>query len=52
LKGTPENPNDGYQKRAVEYLKKAYVRYTHFDVMQDADVREMVKEFSQVSSFP
>ena len=28
------------------------MKYAHFDVMQDADVREMVKEISQVSSFP
>ena len=52
LKGTPDAPLDGYQKRAVELLKSAEITYTFFDVTSDSDVREILKEISRWNSFP
>jgi monothiol glutaredoxin len=52
LKGTPNNPSDGYQAKAIEYLNQTKVKYSWFNVMTDSDVREMLKDFSRWNSFP
>lgn len=52
MKGTPEDPVDAYQARAVQYLKEFKIRYSWFDVMTDPDVRELLKENSRFNSFP
>jgi glutaredoxin-related protein len=52
LKGTPKEPFDGYQKEAVDILHMQKVRYTHYNVMPDPDVREILKEFSKWPSYP
>ena len=33
-------------------MDDARVKYTTFDVMQDADIREMIKDMSKWNSFP
>lgn len=52
LKGTPTNPRDGYQEEVVDLLEKNKVRYTYYDVMSDPDVREILKEYSKITSYP
>ena len=52
MKGTPQNPYDGYQSAAVDILHNQKVRFTYFNVIPDPDVREILKEFSKFPSYP
>ena len=52
IKGTVDNPGDGYQTRAVEALNEIKCRFTCHDVTDDGDVRELIKEYSKYTSFP
>jgi monothiol glutaredoxin len=52
MKGTPDAPRDGYQAEAVTILSESKVRYTSVDVLEDPDVREILKEFSRFTSYP
>jgi len=52
MKGTPKHPFDGYQEEAIRILIKQKVRFMHFDVLGDPDVREILKEYSRFSAFP
>ena len=36
MKGSPQEPADGYQKEVIDMLTKCRVRYTHFDVLKDS----------------
>lgn len=47
IKGTPSKPKDGYQSACLELLDQNKIRYTWFNVMQDPDVREILKEYSR-----
>ena len=52
IKGTKRKPFDGYQKEAIEILDKSMVRYSTYNVMNDPDVREILKEISRKGSYP
>lgn len=52
MKGTPKDPFDGYQKEAVDILNDQKVRFTHYNIMPDPDVREIIKEYSRWPAFP
>ena len=52
LKGEVNNPFDGYQRKAIEILQQEKVRFTHFNVMNDPDVREILKEYSRFTAYP
>lgn len=52
IKGTPEYPMCGFSRvvvRALNYLK---VPFASFDVLQDEDLRQNLKVFSQWPTFP
>ena len=52
LKGSIEKPFDGYQRKAIEILREEKVRFTYFNVMNDPDVREILKEYSRFTAYP
>lgn len=52
IKGTKRKPFDGYQREAIEILDKSKVRYSVCNVMDDPDLREILKEISRFSSYP
>jgi monothiol glutaredoxin len=52
LKGSVNNPFDGYQRKAIEILREEKVRFTYFNVMDDPDVREILKEYSRFTAYP
>ena len=52
IKGTKKKPFDGYQAEAIRILDKSKVRYKHYNVMNDPDLREILKEISRFSSYP
>jgi len=52
MKGTPDCPADGYQKKAIAMLETIKLKYACYDVMKETEVRELLKEHSRWSSFP
>lgn len=52
IKGSKRKPFDGYQREAIEILDKSMVRYSTYNVMNDPDVREILKEISRKGSYP
>jgi len=52
IKGTKRKPFDGYQREAIKILDESKVRYTCYNVMNDPDLREILKEISRFSSYP
>jgi len=53
MKGSPDNPNCGFSRRIVEMLRGAGVtKMGHFDILQDNEVRQGLKEYSSWPTYP
>jgi monothiol glutaredoxin len=53
MKGTPELPQCGFSATAIEILRRCGVEdYATFNVLQDADLRTGIKEFSNWPTVP
>lgn len=53
MKGSPESPFCGFSKRMVAVLAKYDgVEYSHFDILQDDEVREGLKKKSKWPTYP
>lgn len=52
MKGTPEEPECGFSKKAVEILKAENVKFGTFDILRDNEVREGLKKFSNWPTYP
>ena len=53
IKGSPERPVCGFSRQIVDLLAKAGVKeYGHFDILQDEEVRQGLKAFSNWPTFP
>ena len=53
MKGNPQQPMCGYSRFVVEVLKYYNVQgYKSVDVLKDANVRRLVKEYSDWQTFP
>lgn len=52
IKGTPENPKDGYQQELVETLNKHKFIYGYVDVVKNSDLREHMKDITNWKSYP
>ncbi len=52
MKGTPYFPQCGFSSRAVAILDRLGVEYASVDVLQDAEVRTGIKEFSDWPTIP
>ena len=52
MKGTPLFPQCGFSSRAVAILDRLGAPYESIDVLQDADVREGIKQFSDWPTIP
>lgn len=52
MKGTPEAPRCGFSSKLVDILKREKVHFLHFDVLQDEEVRQGLKRFSNWPTFP
>jgi monothiol glutaredoxin len=50
--GTPEAPQCGFSKRAVQILQTVGVEFASRDVLQDPELREGVKKFSNWPTIP
>ena len=53
IKGSPEAPKCGFTKELITLLSKANITdYKTFDILQDENVREKLKEHSSWQTYP
>jgi len=52
MKGNSDAPQCGFSANTVSILQHLGVSYTTFDILQDMDVREGLKEYSNWPTFP
>ena len=52
MKGTPLFPQCGFSSRAVAILDRLGVEYASVDVLQDAEIRAGIKQFSDWPTIP
>ncbi|XP_019848966.1 PREDICTED: glutaredoxin-3-like [Amphimedon queenslandica] len=52
MKGTPEHPRCGFSKQMVSILQNLNADFSSFDVLQDLEVRNGLKEFSNWPTYP
>ena len=52
MKGLPSNPQCGFSRQIVEILDDTGVSYDAFNVFEDEEVRQGLKEFSDWPTYP
>ncbi|XP_076301350.1 glutaredoxin 3 [Lasioglossum baleicum] len=52
MKGNPANPRCGFSKTITSILDSCNANYQSFDILQDNDVREGLKKFSNWPTYP
>ena len=52
MKGTPLFPQCGFSSRAIQILDHLGVAYDSVDVLQDMEIRQGIKEFSDWPTIP
>ena len=53
MKGTPDGPQCGFSNQIVQILKQQGVeRYGHFNILEDNEVRQGLKAFSNWPTYP
>ena len=52
MKGTPLFPQCGFSSRAIAMLDRLGIEYDTVDVLQDMEVRQGIKEFSDWPTIP
>ena len=52
MKGTPDFPQCGFSSRAVAILERLGVGYASYNVLENAELREGIKQFSNWPTIP
>jgi monothiol glutaredoxin len=52
MKGTPVFPMCGFSAAVVQVLNRSGVKYQSYNILEDADLRQGLKEFSSWPTFP
>ncbi|CAL8071182.1 unnamed protein product [Calicophoron daubneyi] len=52
MKGSPKEPRCGFSRKMVEILQSAGAKFDHFDILQDEEVRQGLKTFSNWPTYP
>lgn len=52
MKGTPLFPQCGFSSKAIAILDRIGVEYTTLDVLQDAEIRQGIKAYSDWPTIP
>ena len=52
MKGNRNQPRCGFSRSAIEMLNSEGVQYATFDILEDEDIRQGVKEFSKWPTYP
>ncbi len=52
IKGTPQMPQCGFSAKAVQLLSACGARFTSHNILENPDLRQGLKEFSNWPTFP
>ena len=52
MKGNPDEPRCGFSRTIVEMLKNDDVEFSTFDILEDEEVRQELKEYSNWPTYP
>ena len=52
MKGSPSNPRCGFSRSLVELLKTEHIAFASFDILEDNEVRQGLKSFSDWKTYP
>ncbi|XP_038161108.1 glutaredoxin 3 [Cyprinodon tularosa] len=52
MKGSPQEPRCGFSRQLVGLLKEHHVTFSSFDILQDEEVRQGLKTFSNWPTYP
>jgi monothiol glutaredoxin len=52
MKGTPDFPQCGFSGRAVEILNALGVEYAYVNILEDPELRETLKSYSNWPTYP
>ncbi|KAK3095293.1 hypothetical protein FSP39_012902 [Pinctada imbricata] len=52
MKGNPDQPRCGFSKQIIQILNDKGIRYSTFDILQDDEVRQGLKKFSNWPTYP
>ncbi|CAM9742590.1 unnamed protein product [Scytosiphon promiscuus] len=52
MKGTPDSPQCGFSRTAVGLLREEGVEFSTFDILEDNEVRQGLKKFSEWPTYP
>ena len=52
MKGSPAEPKCGFSRQMVALLQEAGLDFGHFDILEDQQVREELKKFSNWPTYP
>lgn len=52
MKGNPKQPQCGFSARVIQILDFLKVKYNHFDVLSDENIRQGIKEFGNWPTVP
>lgn len=52
MKGTPDAPRCGFSRTLVGILREEEIDFKSFDILEDPDVRQELKELSNWPTYP
>ncbi|ORY50694.1 glutaredoxin [Rhizoclosmatium globosum] len=52
MKGNPDGPRCGFSRQIVQLLRDQNVKFGYFDILEDDEVRQTLKEFSNWPTYP
>ena len=52
MKGSPDFPQCGFSAKAVAALRACKTGFRHFNIFEDPELREGLKEYSQWPTYP
>ncbi len=52
MKGTPQMPQCGFSAKAVQLLNACSTRFATFNILENPDLRQGLKDFSNWPTFP
>jgi monothiol glutaredoxin len=52
MKGSPDFPQCGFSGQVVQILKACHGKYMHVNILEDSELREALKEYSNWPTYP
>lgn len=52
MKGTPDAPECGFSMKVTTILKSFHVEFGYFNILEDEEIRQGIKEYADWPTFP